>query len=143
MNVGQIARELGGKKTLGRTIRSQSQFIELVNQGFPFDSLSHFSQRIDMSVGEIAGVLRINPRTLARRKRAGQLMAAESDRLARLAKIMAYAVEVLGNLERASRWMRKPNRALGMLKPIERLDTDLGSDEVEELLGRIDHGIYS
>ncbi len=143
MKVKNIANELGGKKTLGKSINNRDQFIALINEGFPFLSLDHFSSRINMPLGDLAVVLMINQRTLARRKKTGQLLPVESDRLARLAKILAYAIEVLGTQKKASRWLQKSNHALKMRPPIQLLDTDIGSVEVENLLGRIDHGIYS
>jgi ribosomal protein S16 len=45
--------------------------------------------------------------------------------------------------ERAVRWLHRPNRALGGPAPLTLLDTDLGAQQVEQLLGRIEHGVYS
>ena len=58
-------------------------------------------------------------------------------------RIMIRAVEVLGSREEASRWLHAPNPALGGQTPLELLDTDLGSRQVEDVLGRIEHGVYS
>ena len=57
--------------------------------------------------------------------------------------IAARAVEVLGSEGKASRWLRRPNRALGGKPPVALLDTDLGTQQVEAVLGRIEHGVYS
>ncbi len=64
----------------------------------------------------------------------------ESDRLMRVA---AQAAEVLGSKEKASSWLRSPNRALAGSRPLDIIDTDLGAREVETVLGRIEHGVYS
>jgi len=53
------------------------------------------------------------------------------------------AEEVLGTAEKAARWLKKPNRALGGAVPLAQLDTDIGARQVEEILGRIEHGLYS
>jgi putative toxin-antitoxin system antitoxin component (TIGR02293 family) len=50
---------------------------------------------------------------------------------------------MIGNAEKAAQWLRTPNRALGGEVPIDQLDTDLGSKEVENILGRIAYGVYS
>jgi putative toxin-antitoxin system antitoxin component (TIGR02293 family) len=61
----------------------------------------------------------------------------------RLGRITTLAVEVLGDAERATRWLQRPNRALGGAIPLALLDTDLGAQQVEHLLGRIEHGVFS
>ena len=58
-------------------------------------------------------------------------------------RIVMKVAEVLGSQEEASRWLDTPNRALGGRTPLELLDTDLGSRQVEDVLGRIAHGVYS
>ncbi len=60
-----------------------------------------------------------------------------------LAPLLARAIEVFGNSDKATRWMGRPNRALGQKTPIEMLGTKEGRKEVEELLGRIEYGVYS
>jgi putative toxin-antitoxin system antitoxin component (TIGR02293 family) len=51
------------------------------------------------------------------------------------------AAEVLGGDQKASRWLYTGIRALGGKLPLELLDTDLGSRQVEEVLGRIERGL--
>ena len=66
-----------------------------------------------------------------------------SDRLVRMAHIAALAQDVLGQREKAGRWLQKPNRVLGGSTPLEHLDTELGARQVEQILGRIAHGVLS
>jgi putative toxin-antitoxin system antitoxin component (TIGR02293 family) len=61
----------------------------------------------------------------------------------RIARVMARAENVLGSPERATAWLNRPNRALGDAVPLDLLGTDLGAREVEAVLGRIEHGVYS
>ncbi|MGH7857479.1 MAG: antitoxin Xre/MbcA/ParS toxin-binding domain-containing protein, partial [Candidatus Binatia bacterium] len=63
--------------------------------------------------------------------------------LYRLARVGAMAVRVLGSEEKAGRWLHRPNRALGNESPLSLLDTAIGAREVEDLLGRIEHGVVS
>jgi putative toxin-antitoxin system antitoxin component (TIGR02293 family) len=53
---------------------------------------------------------------------------------------MAIASEYLGDAERARRWLKHPNRALGGLAPVAAIDTEPGARQVENLLGRIAYG---
>jgi putative toxin-antitoxin system antitoxin component (TIGR02293 family) len=100
-------------------------------------------ERFGLNREEISSALDLPPRTLARRKQERRLRRDESDRLFRLVRIASQASEVLGGEGKAGRWLHTPNRALGGKPPLELLDTDLGSRQVEEVLGRIEHGVYS
>jgi len=48
--------------------------------------------------------------------------------------------QYLGGHERATRWLKRPNRALGGLAPVAAIDTELGARQVENILGRIAYG---
>ncbi len=67
----------------------------------------------------------------------------EAEYSARMEKVLAAATETLGSKEKAAKWLETPNRALGGGRPLDRMNTDSNALEVETLLGRIDHGIYS
>lgn len=66
----------------------------------------------------------------------------ESERRARLERATALATETLGSADKAHRWLRTANRALGDVSPMALLDTDAGALVVEQVLGRITHGIF-
>lgn len=67
---------------------------------------------------------------------------ARRDESNRCVRVVARASHVLGE-ENGKRWLRTSNRALGGRCPVDLLDTDPGSRQVEELLGRIEFGVYS
>jgi putative toxin-antitoxin system antitoxin component (TIGR02293 family) len=96
-------------------------------------SLTHARAKVDSR-------FRGNDFNLQRRRRTGRLARYESDRLYRLARIVALANEYLGDHERAIRWLKHPNRALGGLAPVAAIDTELGARQVENILGRIAYG---
>jgi putative toxin-antitoxin system antitoxin component (TIGR02293 family) len=83
-------------------------------------------------------------RTLAyRREKEQRLSPEESDRLARIVRILVRSEQALGSTEHAASWLRKPNRALAGECPIELLSSDAGARAVETVLGRVEHGVYS
>ena len=88
-------------------------------------------------------MLSMPERTLARRQKQARLTADESDRLIRVARVMAHAIQVLGSRDKAANWLRAANRALDGSAPLSLLDTDIGAQQVSEILGRIEYGIYS
>ncbi len=144
MTSGTIANVLGGKKVLGRSVKSFAELAELIRKGLPAGSLLVLGEKLDLKNAALSHTLGIPQRTLTRRlSRHSRLTAAESDRTVRLARVYATAVEMIGNGDKAAQWLQTPNRALAGAIPINQLDTDLGTKEVEDVLGRIAYGVYS
>jgi putative toxin-antitoxin system antitoxin component (TIGR02293 family) len=83
-------------------------------------------------------------RTLARRKAANEpLTIEETDKALRLERIAVQAERVFGEPDKAQRWLRKAKRELGGETPLAYLASESGARAVEEMLFRIEHGIFS
>lgn len=140
----RVVAILGGGQALGRRApKTEFDLIALVRKGVPYRALASAKAALEVSNDDLSKFLNLKKRTLARRRGEERLTADESERLVRLARVAARAEEVLGDRPAALRWIRKPNRALGGASPIELLDTDLGLDAVLNVLGRIEHGVFS
>src|ERR1035441_2400676 len=135
-----VARELGGRRTLGRVPATDHDLREAIRKGFPPAVVEALMRASGLTLKELANALDLSPRSLQRRRRSGRLALYESDRLYRLARIVAIANEYLGDHQRAMRWLKRPNRALGGLAPVAAIDTELGARQVENILGRIAYG---
>ena len=85
--------------------------------------------------------LAVPRKTLAHRRILGSLTLEQSDRVRRLMRMIGEAEYTFGDDAKAHTWLRRPNRLLDGETPLDRLDTDFGSKQVETLLARIDHGI--
>jgi len=139
-----IANVLGGRKVLGRTVKKADDLVELVREGLPVTSVTVLAERLDIGNAVLSQKLGIPLRTLTRRlSLRSRLTSSESDRMVRLARVFATAVEMIGEEEKAVEWLQTPNRALAGRRPLDELDTDVGAREVEDLLGRIAYGVYS
>ena len=138
-----LVEALGGRKVLKRRIESLDELRETVKAGLPYASLEGFIDKFGLTREEAATVLHLPQRTIARRKKERRLRADESDRLLRLARVSAQAAATLGTEEKAAEWLRRPNRALGGVAPLALTDSDIGARQVEEILGRIEHGVLS
>lgn len=140
------AKMLGGRRTLRRSVSSELQLARMVREGLPSQALDHVLAELTPGTAtqaEVYGVVG-SARTLQRKRTAGtRLSPDESDRLARLARILARAEDVLGAADKARRWLGRSNFALGGVKPLVLLDSDAGALVVEQLLGHIEHGIVS
>jgi putative toxin-antitoxin system antitoxin component (TIGR02293 family) len=135
-----VVKELGGRSVLGRNLASQRDLCEAIREGFPPAVVEELMQASGLTLKELADTLDLSPRSLQRRRRSGRLARFESDRLYRLARIVALAQQSLGDREHAVRWLKRSNRALGGASPIGTLDTEVGARQVENVLGRIAFG---
>lgn len=132
---------LGGRKTLGLGPTVQADYIDLVRRGLPYGALKAVLGELELSLADVQATLQLSPRSLHRRK-AARLTPVESERVLRLARVAARASYVLGSRAAALRWLTRPNRDLADEVPFHMLDTDVGTDEVIEVLDRILYSVY-
>jgi putative toxin-antitoxin system antitoxin component (TIGR02293 family) len=144
MTATEIAEVLGGRRVLGKTVKKPDDLAELVRKGLPATSFRVLAERLEIANSVLSEKLGIPQRTLTRRlSMRTRLTSTESDRMVRLARVFATAVEMIGEEGKAAEWLQTPNRALGGGRPLDELDTDVGAREVEDLLGRIAYGVHS
>ena len=95
-----VAAKLGGKRVLRRDIRSELELAEVVRAGLPSRALDFFLGEVLGWLGSQADVYRVigSARTLQRKRtERAPLSADESDRLARMARLVVRAEEALGD----------------------------------------------
>ena len=85
--------------------------------------------------------LALSRKTLAHRRSLGSLTPDQSDRFSRLLRIIEEAEITFGDPDKAHKWLRRPSTLLDGEAPLDRLDTDIGTRQVEAILGRIAHGL--
>src|SRR5256714_11955693 len=83
-----------GGNMLGMPAQDTGEMIRRIDLGFGFNALLRFAKMSGLPMADIAGVLQIPPRTLARRRANGRLQAQESERLLRLAALFEKAVDL-------------------------------------------------
>ena len=121
-----------------------SKLVEILQVGLPFRELQELQTRLAVVSERLAPMLGISKATFHRRKGdSGKLSPVVSDRVVRYAKLLGLALKVFGNLGDAKRWLNAPQFGLGGAVPLEYAKTEIGAREVENLLGRIEYGIYS
>lgn len=114
-----------------------------IEQGFSVEVLLKFETCVPGVSTVALTVMGISERTLARRRNHGYLTPIESDRLFRLIHLYMQAADVLGSIDAADEWMHSPAVALGDKTPLEYARNEVGAKRVEQLLIRIDHGVFS
>jgi putative toxin-antitoxin system antitoxin component (TIGR02293 family) len=120
-----------------------TDLIAAVKAGLDARVFVDLARRLGVSEGRLGELTGIAPTTLTRRKRAGALHPDESEHVLRLAALLERAAQVFADEADAADWLRSPNLALGGTTPLALADTELGAREVDDLLGRIEHGVYS
>ena len=117
---------------------------DVVREGLPTDKAVDFLTWLSESVPRdiLIRVAGISRRTLERRNR-GRLSPEQSDRVARIARIIDDAIESIGTQEQALLWLNAPNQSLAGNRPVELLDTDAGARRVETVLGRLREGSFA
>ena len=120
-----------------------AKLIEALRSGLPVQELEDLRTRLDVPMEALFPMIGISKATFHRRKAAGKLAPAESDRVVRFAWLMSRAVRVMESEEDARRWLSSPQVGLGGAVPLAYAETEVGAREVEVLLGRIEYGVYS
>lgn len=143
MTAYSVAKHLGGKRILKREVHTEFDLVDAIERGLPVGAVGAVIESGLLSASEIHDLI-IPRRTLAHRKDKGHsLTPDQSDRLARVVRVVGRAEEALASADKAARWLRKPNRALQGKRPLDLLDSDVGCRLVEQVLGRVEHGLTS
>jgi putative toxin-antitoxin system antitoxin component (TIGR02293 family) len=132
-----------GARVLGLATDDPALIVRAVRMGFPFRRLAKLQKAMGLAWDVMASFVGIPLRTLTRRQREGTLRPDESDRVWRIAMIFDLACDLFeGDVQAASRWLQAPQRGLGGVPPLEFASTQAGAREVENLIMRLEHGVF-
>ena len=131
----RVAARTAAKSALSRRIAE-------VREGLTLSELDQTAELLGIERTQLASILDTSLRTLQRKAEAdGRLGPAASDRLARIKRIHELATHVLGERDKASRWLTAASRGLGGEVPLQMLDTDIGTQRVQQELREIEYGM--
>jgi len=137
-----MATSLNIDEYIGLTPKSEFDLAEIVEKGLPTESLTHLKEK-GLTFSEVSEIV-IAPRTLKHRKARGESLShEETDRIVRVARIVALAEQVFRNHDKALAWLRLADERLAGRTPLSMLHTESGGRLVERMLWQIDEGIYS
>lgn len=132
---GRVAALTAAKSALSKRIAE-------VRKGLPLAELDQTAELLGIDRAQLASILDTSLRTLQRKAEAdGRLGPAASDRLARIKRIHELATHVLGEPDKASRWLTAASRGLDGEVPLQMLDTDIGTQRVQQELREIEYGM--
>ena len=131
---------VGGAAIDGDNVTAGMGMVRLVRRGLPIGAVQYVLDTGRLTLAELDQIV-LPRKTLANRRKLGTLTPEQSDRLVRVARVLAAADETFGDRAKAGTWLRRPTSGLAGERPLDLLDTDEGARAVETLLGRIGHGI--
>jgi putative toxin-antitoxin system antitoxin component (TIGR02293 family) len=147
--IQRVAELFGGAKVLRHELRNALDVHDALTEGLPGEAVTQLMHNVRNVLGvrddALEGALGMSARTVQRFKRAPRkrLSRAQSGQVWTFAKILARATGVLGTRELAEHWLASPAMALDRRRPVELLATAAGVEMVEDLLGRIEYGVYT
>lgn len=142
--VHKTARHRKAGESLGLYIDSVPELIREMRRGLSYRAFEAFQSNSGIRLQALAETIGIPERTLARRKVSGRLGPEESERLLRLSSIFEKAVDLFeGDVPSAVNWLSAPKRALENQSPLQYARTEVGAREVEKVIGRLEHGVFS
>lgn len=125
-------------------VQDNNAMAERVEEGLPVMEIVQFGKQAGFTTDELARLIQIPPRTYARRVASkSRLKVPEGERAVRLMRLFDRARQVFGTDENTRAWFNAKILALGRKTPLEYAQTEPGAREVEDIIGRIEHGIVS
>ena len=142
----QGTREMSPAGYLGIKMGARPvRLSQLVADGLPASAAESLAGNLEVSVAElIAKYVHIPKQTMARRRNSGKFNEHESDRVVRFASLLKYTTDMMeGDQAAAIQWLKTPDILLEDQTPLEYARTESGAAEVQQLIGRIEAGVYS
>lgn len=117
--------------------------MDMVRGGVSKKDLESLKSKTNLDYDKLSTLLSTTRATLINKKGTEHFSAALSERIVSIADLYSYGFEVFEDPTKFNEWVFRPNQALGGKQPFELLDNQFGREEVKNVIGRIDYGIYS
>jgi len=125
-----------------KSILKRTDLIELTRTGIPTKSIGRIKEYTSLTDSELSNLLPISQRQLLRYPPTHKLNKEITSHLIQFIELFQKGFSLFGE-KKFKLWIRTPNTVLNKNRPIDILDTSIGIEMVEDVLGRIQHGVYS
>jgi putative toxin-antitoxin system antitoxin component (TIGR02293 family) len=143
----QIASPLGGRRILHQQPSSRLEVHDLILQGLPAGVLRYLVEGTEIlrQPASMEKALGMSVRTFQRHRDAPTkpLSQEQIGRVWEFVEILAKATSVLESKQEAEQWLTRPATGLEQRRPLDLLATPEGRRLVEELLERMEYGVYT
>jgi len=125
-------------------VQSTLDLIPLSKSGLPVSALKQLQDKFQIGNKKMSELVGMSESTLQRRYRVkGRLSEMESQTVLQLAELWSQGMYVFKDEPDLRSWLSSELPALGGVAPLSLLGTPLGRNHVQELLLRLEWGIYS
>jgi len=139
--IQEVGEVLGGRRILGKTVKSLLELNDCVERGLPKAALRHVAAHVFPNAANQRAIMwRVVPEGTYKRRRA-RLTPAESARTERLARVVAMAEHIWQDREAARRFLTAPHAEIGGKTPLDAALTELGARQAEDIMARILYGL--
>ena len=92
---------------------------------------------------QMSSLIHVSHRTIQRKSDTDLLNVCSTEQILEIAEVISRGIEVLGTLEAFTKWLQAKLRVLNYKTPLDFLDTTFGAKLIKDILGRLEHGVYS
>jgi putative toxin-antitoxin system antitoxin component (TIGR02293 family) len=118
--------------------------VKALEAGLPQSELTDLQASLSLTNDRLVSLVGLSKSTFHRYKGTStNLDPLVSDRVVRFALLLSKAIKVFGGKEDAKKWLMSPQFGLGGEVPLDYAKTEVGAREVENLLGRVEYGVYA
>lgn len=119
------------------------EIIDIIQNGLSKKNLLKVKNLTGFSFATLAGILSISTKTIESYGPEDKFSDTASERLLKLAEVLALGKKVFGDEEILNDWLHRPLRPLNGKRPLDIMVNFYGLEMVKNLLGRIDNSVYS
>ena len=116
----------------------------LAIKGVPKNEYNNFIHIVfNFTDKEFAVIAGTSARTLSRLKPTQNIPTQAAEVTISLMRAYDKATQIFGTQEKAVKWLKAPNQVLGGITPVQAMSSRFGAEEVMDILGRIEYGVFS
>jgi putative toxin-antitoxin system antitoxin component (TIGR02293 family) len=128
---------------ISSNLHNEMDLVNLSRKGILKQAVTNMAFKLGITQEKICEILHMSARNFQRIKDNAPLDIYTSEQTIEMASVYAKAHKIFSNEESIKQWFQAPNYALGNQKPLDLLDTSFGVKMVTDVLGRIEHGVFS
>lgn len=122
---------------------SPAAMMRHIREGLPAESFVQAAEKLGVSQEMLATKLGLVARTLNRKRKAHETLSPhESERILRVVRVWNLARTLFRNEDAIAEWLLRPSASLDHAAPLDLLDTDIGTAEVEGLITGLAYGNF-
>lgn len=117
--------------------------MEMIREGISKQDLEHLKNKTALDYNQLSKLLSVARATLINKKGQEKFDNNLSEKIVGLAEIYSLGYDVFEDEQIFNNWIFRENAALGGQTPFDFLDNQYGREEVKNIIGRINYGVYS